>query len=651
MKSWKIAHKFDSDFVDFMEEMVKKYPNEVFAIQGIADHNLDIATFSKSFFGKSSNVAYVSVDANANVQEKNVSQYSYENNKALMKFNSLSLLFKYIKKYFGLSHSRRVAEKVLNGELFVNDFTNFAMPYCYSFDLTKMITDGLDFFTGNMKIKAPKRVDSFISLFIQATAYISNQIMGASAYPNFFLILDWFYRKEYGEDYLQDKEHSRLIENQFQNIIYSLNWPFRGGQSPFTNLSVLDRGFLAKLFEGYVFPDLSSPNFETTLSLSKWFFEYYTKINSTEGIFTFPVMTLALSLDKQGNPLDQETVDWAAQANAEKGLANIFQDTPNRFSSCCRMLSDVDKVAEVSSEGYQNSFGVSGVSIGSLRVAGLNLARAGIYATHDGYENRLDENLEDTYMILYAHRKLIEMRVNDGFLPLYTKGWIDMSKQYSTFGFVGAYEYLKNQGLDIKTEEGRNSLLKVMTKMNDKILEKQKLLSDNNEFFMFNVEQIPAESMAVRLAELDYELGFNNTPENTMKYEMYSNQYIPLIEESNIYDRFLIQGYFDSQTTGGAILHVNVNGEKSITPFQLSKIMEMARKTRTAYFALNYAFSESSQGVISIGKHEVCPVNGDPIVKTYTRVVGFLTPTSSWNKTRKEWEYERRYFYENENIA
>ncbi len=164
------------------------------------------------------------------------------------------------------------------------------LPYCFAFDLRNLLMDGMSFFEGNMKINPPKRSESFIALLIQSTAYISNQIAGAASYPDFFVVLDWFYRKEFGENYMENsnKEEMVRIKNQFQNLIYSLNFPFRGGQSAFTNLSVMDKGFMDSLFEGYVFPDFSTPDIESSISLSKMFFEYLTEIHSEEGIFYFP---------------------------------------------------------------------------------------------------------------------------------------------------------------------------------------------------------------------------------------------------------------------------------------------------------------------------------------------------------------------------
>lgn len=189
-KGYFVKFSFDNNFVNAMEELSKKYGDEIFEIQGIASKHLDISQFSRDFFGNSSNVADVSVDSNANVKEKNISQYNYEANKSIMRLNGLHLMYKNVTKYFSEEMANNVLDGVISGELFINDLHLYSNPYCYAFDLRSLMMGGMDFFGGNIKIKPPKHSNSFIDLFIQTNAYISNQIAGAGSYPDFFVILD-----------------------------------------------------------------------------------------------------------------------------------------------------------------------------------------------------------------------------------------------------------------------------------------------------------------------------------------------------------------------------------------------------------------------------------------------------------------------------
>ena len=391
------------------------------------------------------------------------------------------------------------------------------------------------------------------------------------------------------------------------------------------------------------------------------------------------------------------------------------------YSHNCRLKNDFSKVAEA---GYQNSFGVGGLSIGSHRVAGLNMPRLAFLEREN--PNILTENLNILQKILYSHRQLIKDRIDGGFLPLYTTNWIELSRQYSTIGFIGGYEYVANKGFDIMSEFGQIELLYALESIENSIVTWQKYYNskkrdiiyindskylpfefiyikskntrkilyiqaneifdynkdeylikkrdiyeeikkteltsvESNETVIFNTEQIPGESMAVRLADIDHILGYNiknddsNNDEDIdvpyidleKKYELYSNQYIPLIDDASIYDRFYVQGKFDSLTSGGAILHINVDDEKPISKEQFKRLMESAKSLNVVYFAINYAYSECENNHFSVGKKDKCNICDSKIIQQYTRVVGFITPVNSWNETRRKYEFTEREFYKN----
>ena len=56
----------------------------------------------------------------------------------------------------------------------------------------------------------------------------------------------------------------------------------------------------------------------------------------------------------------------------------------------------------------------------------------------------------------YAKRCLLKTSINKGHLPLYTNGYMDLSKQFSTLGFVGLSDACDIFNKSIITEEGLN---------------------------------------------------------------------------------------------------------------------------------------------------------------------------------------------------
>ena len=663
---------YEDEFVDLMSKLKSKYHPKVFEIQGLANENLDINAFSKSFFGKSAskNVAGISVDPNSNISEMNIAQWTYEHPKGISRLNSFYLIWDYVRKCYSKEEADEVIEAILSGAIFVNDGHQFERPYCFGFDLAVLCESGLNFFKGLMPIKAPQRSDSFIDLLIQATAYLSNQIAGATSYPTLFVNFDWYLKRDFGDDYAQklgldvDNEITYKVKNYFQKLIYSWGFPFRGSQSPFVNVSIFDRGFLESLFgltesggAKYVNPDGSAPDIDSVYILQKFFYEYFDSIFGVEGIFTFPVVTLAISVkeetvekgDKQvtkSTYLDSEFVDWVCKVYPNKCIANIYVGQPNSFSSCCRMKNDYEKM-EKAHKDYQNSFGVGGISIGSSRVSGLNLPRIAFEVKRDNPNRSNFDKFDiskyiEKYMglcrkVLVAHRILLNNHIQAGVLPLYTSGWIDIEKQYITYGFIGAYELLDILGMDVASNKGSDYLIGVLNTMEN--------LSDKWSFedrLISNIEAIPGESIAYRLANVDKELGYNKDYD----VDLYSNQYLPLIANANIYDRFKIQGKLDKLTSGGSILHLNIHDGAELTSLHIKKLINAALKTGTTYFAVNRVFVKCENDHMAISNNGACPICKGKILEQYTRVVGFVVPVKSWSPVRQEKDFPHRVFYQ-----
>ena len=103
-------------------------------------------------------------------------------------------------------------------------------------------------------------------------------------------------------------------------------------------------------------------------------------------------------------------------------------------------------------------------------------------------------------------------------------------------------------GYDILTKEGQELVRNILKAVNDTNAEMEDKFG-----YPHNCEQTPSENSAIKLAEADRILGYNQD------YDLYSNQFIPLTAKADVLDRIMLQGMFDSYMTGGAILHINVS--------------------------------------------------------------------------------------------
>ena len=73
------------------------------------------------------------------------------------------------------------------------------------------------------------------------------------------------------------------------------------------------------------------------------------------------------------------------------------------------------------------------------------------------------------------------------------------------------------------------------------------------------------------------------------------------------------------------------------------EMLNYVAKSGVIYFAFTTKISVCENRHAFIGSM-TCPICGKPIKDTYSRVVGFYTPVSSYQKIRKQ-EWDRRRWY------
>lgn len=119
-----------------------------------------------------------------------------------------------------------------------------------------------------------------------------------------------------------------------------------------TNFSYYDKPYWLALFEHFYFPDGTQPSWERVSYLQKKFMKWFNKERS-RALLTFPVETMALLTDKEGNYLDQEYKEFTAEMHSEGHSFFVYiSDNPNSLSSCC-FSKDTKIVWKSSTKGVQ----------------------------------------------------------------------------------------------------------------------------------------------------------------------------------------------------------------------------------------------------------------------------------------------------------
>ena len=594
-----------------------------------------------SRYKKASNASTGSqFDSNANVERKNVTTLSGELYKGdAIGINRLNMQQK-ITKLFGEDLANEYIRQLDSHEIYRHDETNPCLPYCVSITMYPFLWYGLKPIGGVSE--APKNLNSFAGAFINLVFAVASQFAGAVATPEFLAYMDYFIRKEYGNDYylhadmqadctLRKRTLDEVICNTFQQIVYSLNQPAaaRNFQSVFWNIAYFDKPYFEGMFEGFVFPDGSKMQWESVSWLQKrfmkWFNEERTKIP-----LTFPVETVNLLNDENGY-VDKEWEDFAAEMWAEGHSFFLYRsDSVDSLASCCRLKNGI------TDNTFSFTLGAGGVSTGSKGVITINVNRLVQKATRENklIADAVREQVQKIHKYLIAYNEILKDFLEAGLLPIYDAGYISLDKQYLTIGIQGFIEGAEFLGItpsannDAYYEYGEH-ILRPIYEENKKAKTKE---------LMFNTEFVPAENLGVKNAKWDKEDGLFSPR------ECY-NSYFYAVEDENvsIIDKFILHGekltkYLD----GGSALHANL--QEHLTKDQYLHLLQVARQTGCSYFTFNIPNTVCNNcGHITKHNLKSCPKCHSNNVDWLTRIIGYLKRVSNFSEARQAEEKKRYY--------
>lgn len=301
----------------------------------------------------------------------------------------------------------------------------------------------------------------------------------------------------------------------------------------------------------------------------------------------------------------------------------------------CRLISDMEMMDLAS---QSNSFGGGGsTSIGSHRVITINFARLAYQATSlDHFQEIVIKRIEDCAKILKAHKQLITWLNKQKLQPFIESGWIRLDRMFSTFGMIGLVE--ATEILQSKFDFNIDIIDKTLDIYNEYMIQYCKKYE-----IIGNIEQIPGESMMLRLPKADKLI----IP--TALFDIYSNQLIPLWNiDATLFERITIDGKYNKKITGGGIVHLNV-GEEPL-PEQNKILVEKAVSAGCEHFSVTGTYSLCANNHKSLGDYTICPLCGADIVEKRARTVGFWTNLIDWVKKKVILDHDRRKTYTKKDI-
>ena len=604
----------------------------------------------------SDNTANATIDDNSNVSNHNIAVLNSEIHKEDNQEVNLRMLRDMLQKLYP-DFDYKQMDKDFNTIAYLHDSSSqIGMPYCVAITMYPFLLNGIKDL-GGLSV-APKNIDSFCGMFVNLVFAIASQFKGAVATPSMLLCMDYFLRKEWGENYFLDLDYvvtsdiskrKQTVQGQihqyFQQIVYSLMQPCgaRGNQSVFWNLSIFDKPFFDTMYGDFYFPDGTRPNWLSFNWLQKDFLHWFNQ-ERLKCILTFPVVSVCL-IYQNGEFLDKELYEFTCKEYAEgNSFFTYISDSADSLSSCCRLSSKIEKPQFNFTNGQLSEM------TGSKNVITLNLNRIiqdwakqpakSLEENNNmldktvnmpgltGFKEYLIDILERIYKYQIAYNECLKYLKNNGLLPIYDAGFINMNKQYLTIGINGLNQAAEFIGLKCNKnkdyEEFCNLIFTTIKEQNQ--LHKTKEL-------MFNTEFTPCESAAIKLYNRDKKDKYW-VPDDTNLYASYI--FKPNDKEISILDKIYLHGrtFCGDNLDGGSAAHLNLDAHLSVEQYR--KLLKYAADVGCKYFTFNVPNCECKDcGFIAKQPFDRCPKCNSTNISLWDRVIGYLTEIKNWSKGRQ----------------
>ena len=547
-----------------------------------------------------------------------------------------------IKKEYALLNvfSQEIGDAHMRGDIHIHDLGFIDRPYCSGQSLEYIKKFGLNLPNSLSIAKPAQHPEVLLAHMVKFAAALQSHFAGAIGWDavNLFFAP---YLVGLSDDYVKQLAQMLIFEFSQQAVA-------RGGQAIFTDINLYWE--VPKHFEdvpaigpGGTYTGKPYGYYLEEAQRFVWFiFDVFKEGDGVGRPFFFPKPLVHITEKFFQTPGHEAFLNHICDIASEKGNTYFVFDRGDtaKISECCRLSfkledSDLDDAKEPWKMRYS-----------ALQNVTLNLPRMGYLA--EGDDTKLYSNITDFMeMAVQAHlqkkafiEKLLSLK-EKGPLALLTMDkdgspYLRMHRATYLIGMLGLNELVK-----IHTGEELNQS-KDAVKFGLKIIAHMKLLTDeyNKKHGMrFVLEQTPAESTAYRFAKLDLRY---HSPQSghivkgdISKAEVYytNSTYIPVSSHVNPIERVREEGLFHPLIEAGALTHIWLGEARPSKESLANFVIKTFKDTQNDQIAFSPEFTTcTSCGKTARGLMRTCNYCGSDETEGITRITGYFTKTSSWNK-------------------
>lgn len=547
-----------------------------------------------------------------------------------------------IKKEYALLNvfSQEIGDAHMRGDIHLHDLGFIDRPYCSGQSLEYIKKFGLNLPNSLSMAKPAKHAEVLLAHMVKFAAALQSHFAGA---------IGWDAVNLFFAPYLVGLS-DREIHQLAQMLIYEFSQQAvaRGGQAIFTDINLYWE--VPKHFEnvmaigpGGVFTGKTYAEYAPEAQKFVWaLFDVYREGDAVGRPFFFPKPLVHITEKFFQTPGHLDFLAHICEVAAEKGNTYFVFDRGStaKVSECCRLSFKLEE-ADLEDAKYPWRMRYC-----ALQNVTLNLPRLAYQC--GGNDEKLFAKIGEVFQIaVRAHlqkkaflEKLLSLGEN-GPLALLTMNkdgspYLRLSRATYLIGMVGLNELVQIH-LGKQLHESDEAL-----KFGLKVIAYMKLLADkmSRQYNMrFVLEQTPAESTAYRFAKLDLR-DFSPRSGYVIKGDIsrgeiyYTNStYLNVGAVLNPIERVRKEGLFHPLIEAGALTHLWLGEARPAKESLANFVIKVFRQSQNDQIAFSPEFTACPDCErTSRGLQEKCPYCGSDHVEGITRITGYFTKISSWNK-------------------
>ncbi len=547
-----------------------------------------------------------------------------------------------IKKEYALLtvFSQEIGDAHMKGDIHLHDLGFIDRPYCSGQSLEYIKKFGLSLPNSLAMAKPAKHAEVLLAHMVKFAAALQSNFAGA---------IGWDAVNIFFAPYLEEL-NDRQIKQLAQMLIFEFSQQAvaRGGQAIFSDINLYWE--IPKHFEsvpaigpGGVYTGKTYSDYTELSQKFVWMlFDVYKEGDGSGRPFFFPKPLVHITEKFFQTPGHMDFLHHVCDVSAEKGNTYFVFDRGEtaKISECCRLSfkleqSDLDDAREPWKMRYS-----------ALQNVTINLPRVAYEA--QGNDTKLFEILaERLELAAQAHKQKKEFlqkllsHGKTGPLALLTMDpdgtpYLRMHRVTFLMGMVGLNEMVRthlNRELH-ETPESMKFGLKVIAHMNlvgERLAEKYGM--------RFVLEQTPAESTAYRFAKLDLkhfpEQATQMVQGNLEDGEVYytNSTLFNVGAPMNPIERVKFEGLYHPLIEAGSLTHIWLGESKPSKESLANFVIKTFKHTQNDQIAFSPEFTTCLHcGKTGRGLSEKCSYCGSEEVEGITRITGYFTKISSWNK-------------------